>query len=527
MAKPLTVPKQFPPATGFDQASVVLLGMIGAVQVADPIVASLTLVKASAELNFSASVQSLAAGISTLALAATAILGGLLADKLGRRNLLFFSLFMSAAGQLITATSLDPTMFLLGRVIAGIALGVVFGASYGMLRNVASAKSLGPAMALFNIMNGVIPVIALVLTGVLMAENWRLAWIVLPIYSLIIVWFIPAMLPRVERVESGRVDWQGLLLAAIGITGVLYGVSQATDGMTKPTFYIPVAIGLLGFAAFGWREKLAQNAAFPIRILAHPAFLGAVLMGTFWNLMNASMSQMLPNMWQYVTHIRPSLIGAASLPMSALGIVGSVIAGAMLGRGSKPRTTSAIGYCLLVTGFLLQLFVTPTASYFVFLPGMLVASVGWMMNATSQGNLFIQLAPARYFGPVSSSKIMVGQFGYSLGLTGSTVLVSGLTLSGVSKATNGAVSGDENWDAVTDYLSDPSKTPTNSALAAVSPDTMATIYTSAYTTTMLIVAIVGAVAGTAVYLLLKNKKADVPVEQFLGLEPEAAPAAGK
>lgn len=521
--------KQFPPETGFNQSAVVLLGMVGAIQVADPLVASLTLVKASAELDFSASIQSLAAGISTLALAATAILGGLLADKLGRRNLLFFSLFVAAAGEIITASSIDATMYLLGRVVSGVALGVTFGASYGMLRNVASQKSLGPAMALFNIMNGVIPVVAVVLTGALMSENWRLAWVMLPIFSMIIVWFIPFMLPRVEKVDTGKLDWLGLLAVAVGITGILYGVSQASNGLDKPAFYVSLLVGLMGLALFGIREAKATHPAFPIRILAHPAFLGAVIMGTFWNMMNASMGQMLPNFWQYVTHMKSSLIGAASLPMSAAGILGSVLAGFMLGRGSKARTTSAIGYSLLVVGFLQQAFmVTPDSSYAVFVVGMVLAGAGWMMNATSQGNLFIQLAPARYFGPVSSSKMMVGQFGYSLGLTGSTVLVSFFTLNGVKDASNGALTGEGNWNAITDYMTNPNQTPANTALAAISPDKMSAIYTSAYTSTMLIVAIIGAIAGTAVYVLLKNKKADIPTDVFLGLttaKPAAAPAA--
>jgi hypothetical protein len=158
---------------------------------------------------------------------------------------------------------------------------------------------------------------------------------------------------------------------------------------------------------------------------------------------------------------------------------------------------------------------------------MVLAGAGWMMNATSQGNLFIELAPARYFGPVSSSKMMVGQFGYSLGLTGSTVLVSFFTLKGVKEASNGAITGDGSWNAITDYMTNPNQTPTDAALAAISPEKMSAIYTSAYTTTMLIVAIVGAVAGTAVYVLLKNKKADIPTDEFLGLtaEPAAAPAA--
>jgi MFS family permease len=72
------------PDKGFRLGAVLLLGIIGAIQVADPIISSMALAKASDQLNFDSSTQALAAGISTLALAATVIPGGLLADRIGR-----------------------------------------------------------------------------------------------------------------------------------------------------------------------------------------------------------------------------------------------------------------------------------------------------------------------------------------------------------------------------------------------------------------------------------------------------------
>ena len=511
------------PETGFRRSAVILLGLLGAIQVADPLISSLALVKASDELNFSASTQSLAAGISTLALAATAIPGGMLADRYGRRLLLALSVLVAAGGQLMTASAglIDPKagtavlFYLLGRIITGVALGVTFGASYGMLRNVSSQKSLGPAMATFNIVNGIIPVIAMVLGGVLIATSWRLAYLILPVVAVIGFFLVKPILPKIDKLPASKVDYLGMLFVAIGIAGLLYGISGATNGFGHPSFYVPVIIALISLAAFGIRENRTTSPVFPIKLLTHPAFLGAVVMGIFWNMASASMSQMLPNMWQYVTHIPAALLGAASLPMSAAGIIGSVLAGIFLGKGSKPRTTATVGYALMVVGFLTYLFLSPTSGYFMFLPGMIIAAVGWMMNATSQGNLFITLAPAKFYGPVTSSKLAVGQFGYALGLTGSTVMVSMFTLAGVSKATKGAVAGDSNWDAITSYLS--SGSTTNSALSVFNAAATTGIYTSAFVTTITIVAVVTALAGALMYILLKNKKASIPVDEYLGL----------
>lgn len=503
------------PDKGFRRPAVILLGILGAIQVADPLISSLALVKASDELNFTASVQSLAAGISTLALAATVIPGGLLADRLGRRQVLMVSILVAAVGQILTAVGSDSGMYLLGRVIAGVALGVTFGAAYGLLKEVSAPKALGPAMATFNIVNGIIPVVAMIATGILVAVNWRLAYLILPLVSVLCFPFIPGILPKVAKLPDGKVDLWGMTFVAVGVAGLLFGISAASGGLEKPAFWGSILIGLVAFVAFAIVENKSKNPVFPIKLLTHPAFLGAVIMGIFWNFGAAAMSQMLPNFWQYVTHMPSGLLGLASLPMSAAGIIGSLLAGIFLGKGIASRTLATIGYGLIVVGFLSYTLVTPAAGYLIFIPGMLLAGAGWMMNATSQGNLFIRLAPAKFFGPVTSSKVTVGQFGYALGLTGTTVLVSTFTLAGVDKATKGAVTGESNWDAITSYLAT-GKTE-NSALSVVSQSDLATIYSQAFQTTSVIVAVIVAIAGVFMYINLKSKKADIPVDEFLGL----------
>lgn len=501
------------PETGFRRGAVILLGLIGAIQVADPIVSSMALVKASDELNFTASIQALAAGVSTLALAAFAISGGVLADRLGRREVLFASLIVSSAGELLTAVSADPTIYIAGRVISGMALGITWGASYAMLRVVSSEKSLGSAMALYSVLNGVLPVFAMVATGVLMGLNWRLAYLLLPVMAFVLLWFIFPVLPKVPRTGGGKIDYAGLILVGGGIASLLYGISCAPQGLTSLAFIVPVVAGVIALALFAIVESKSKHAVFPIKLLAHPAFLGAVVMGIFWNFASGGLSQMLPNIWQYVTHIPSSLIGVAQLPMTAAGIVGSLTAGALLSRGRAAKFISATGYALLVFAFVELAFVDAKSGFLVFLVGMVVAGVGYMMNATTQGNLFLTLAPKTAFGAVTASKMTVGQFGYALGLTGTTTMISTLTLNSVDKLSSGAVSGETNWDAITSYMT--SGTSTNSALSAISVSDIEAAYASAFNVTMGVSAVIILVAGIVMFISLSRKNAAIQVDDYL------------
>jgi MFS family permease len=516
------------PDKGFRLGAVLLLGIIGAIQVADPIISSMALAKASDQLNFDSSTQALAAGISTLALAATVIPGGLLADRIGRRLVVSLALLVSAAGQVLTAFSDNAGTYLTGRVITGIALGMVFGGAYGMLKNVSAQKSLGPAMAMFNVTNGIVPVIAMVIGGVLVGENWRYSYVILPIVSVLAFILIPFILPKVDKVPGGKIDFFGMIFLAIGVAGLLYGISQATRGIATPAFLVPIFVGLIGLVAFAIREQRSSHPVFPIQMLKHPAFVGAVIMGIFWNFGSGAISQMLPNIWQYVTHVPTALIGVAQLPATGAGIAGSLIAGALLGKGRPARFIAITGYGLLVLGFVDFVIAGSADNYGVFVPGLVIAGIGYMMNATTQGNLFLGLAPAKFFGPVSSSKLVVGQFGYSLGLTGTTTLISILTVAKVDSLTKGAVTGQSNWDSITHFMTtgatDGSDTAVNTALTTVGQKAVEGAYSAAFAETAAISAVLIALAGVLMFISLSKKGADEPVDQFLDEQLELATA---
>ena len=65
------------------------------------------------------------------------------------------------------------------------------------------------------------------------------------------------------------------------------------------------------------------------------------------------------------------------------------------------------------------------------LPGSLL--IGYGMNAalTGQAQIFVDAAPADAYGAVTSSRLTIGQLGYSLGMIVTTLLLSRLTASGI------------------------------------------------------------------------------------------------
>jgi len=83
--------------------AVPLLGVLGAIQGAAPNISSTALVDASRGLDMRGSEVALAASVQTLAIAASVISTGILADKFGRRFVLMVALAVGAAGNVLIA----------------------------------------------------------------------------------------------------------------------------------------------------------------------------------------------------------------------------------------------------------------------------------------------------------------------------------------------------------------------------------------------------------------------------------------
>jgi MFS family permease len=502
-----------PPHTLSSKTQVLLLGLLGAFQVADPLVSTVTLVKASDALDFSASLQSLAAGISTFALAATVIASGVVADRLGRREVLAASVLLAAVGQLVTAFGPGAVLFLSGRVITGIALGATFAAAYGMVKNVSSEAERGPSLALFSVVNTVFPLAIVMLAGPLAALDWRFAYLILPVIALVASPLALKSLPVVPRMASAGVDYVGMALVAVGVACLLSGLSSAGAGVGSPLFWLPLGLGFAALAVFAYYGSRISHPLFPPRIFLHPAFLAAVLMGIVFNFASGATSQMSANFWQYIVHLPTAVIGVASAPLALVAVIVALIAGRLLKVGVPAAAIATVGVLLIAAGLASLGFVDQHSTYLIFVPMMVLSGTGVAAVALVQGSLFLSLAPAKFFGPVTSSKTSVGQFGYSLGLTGTTVMVSAFTLDGVRRASDGAISSESSWDAITSYLA--SGNTTNPALAKIGHDALAELYSQAFVTTAVISAAVVTALAAVIIWSLRRPSAKTPMEEFL------------
>ncbi len=199
----------------------------------------------------------------------------------------------------------------------------------------------------------------------------------------------PAPAHREPR-ASASLDLPGLVLASIGLFGIVLGVVRGNDhGWTSATVLPPLVIGALLVAAFiGW-ELRARQPMLPLHLFRSRGFavtnLASLLMffGMFGSIF------LLAQFLQVVQHYSPLQAGLRTLPWTAMPIFIAPVAGALSDRIG--------GRALLVTGLALQAIglgwlaavVSPTVPYLTLVPAFVVAGVGMSLFFAPVANVVL------------------------------------------------------------------------------------------------------------------------------------------
>ena len=415
-----------------------LLGFVGAVQGADPNIASTALFDASRSLDMTGGLLAVAASVSTLALAATVVSTGLLADRMGRRRVLMAALVLAAIGDLLVVIAPSSSVYLVGRILAGIGLGAVFGAAFAYIRAVTPPAKIPYAVGIFSAVGSVTLLIMTFLGGTLASIDWRLAFLLVPVASILGAFLVPILLPKQEPVASGKQDVVGQVLLALGVVAFLYGVSHLGSSLTGVLTLGPIIAGILLLAGFFVYESRVKAGFFPVSLFRNPVFLAAVAAGFVFNFANAVAFLQLANLWQYINRLTTLQVSLWQLPILLTAITTALIVGKRMSKGLTNRTALLMGTVATAAGLTALSIGHSSTSFLGFIPGTVLVGAGITMAALAFGNLILKEAPAKYLGPVTSSRTTIGQFFYAMGLALGTVLVDRLTTGGVIDRLNEA-----------------------------------------------------------------------------------------
>lgn len=450
--------------------------------VLDATVVTIALPSAQRALNISISDRQWVLTAYTLTFGGLLLLGGRVADYLGRKRVFVLSLLGFAAASALGGLAQDPAMLFGARALQGAMAALMAPAALSLLTvTFTEPHERARAFGVYGGISGGGAAIGLILGGVLTQYvSWR--WTLLinaPIA--VAASFAATRLVRESRSErrSGY-DVPGALVSTVGLLSLVYGFTRAeTDGWRSAPTIAFVAVGAALLVVFTLVEWRSRNPLLPLRVVADRnrggAFLASLLAGTALLATFLFLSYYFQQILQY-SAIKS---GFAFLPFSAGVVLGAAASSRLLPRlGARPLT--AAGFVLAAAGLVVFAQVQPHTAYLPhLLPAELLVSVG-------MGAAFVPLSSTALIG------VDPGDAGVASALINTTQQTGG-TL-GVSLLNTLAAS------ATTAYLS------THHGGASVRAAGAVHGYTTAFTTSA---ALMGA-AALICLLLLRAGRSPVP-----------------
>jgi EmrB/QacA subfamily drug resistance transporter len=329
----------------------------------------------------------------TLSFGALLLLGGRIADYVGRKRVFIIGLLGFAAASALGGLAQNEAMLFGARALQG-AFGALLAPAALSLITVTftDVKDRAKAFGVFGAISGAGAAIGLIMGGLLTQyANWRWCLLVLTPIAIVAALLARPIVRESKAEGNTKYDIPGTILATGGLFALVYGFvkaapDQATgeSGWGKPVTLTLFAVAAALLAAFFYVESRSANPMLPLRVLASrnrggsfvvSILLGAGLLGMFL---------FMTYYFQGTLGWSPLKSGLAYLPFSAAIIV-TAGAGSALVPKVGPLRMMAIGG-LLATGSLIWLSQLKFDSSY---PGMILPI--FVLMALGMGGIFVPL----------------------------------------------------------------------------------------------------------------------------------------
>src|SRR6202453_2277712 len=358
---------------------VVCLGQL--MVVLDATVVNIALPVAQHDLAFSNADRQWVVTAYSLAFGGLLLLGGRLADLVGRKRMLIIGMLGFALASALGGAAQNLTMLLIGRAIQGCFGAMLAPAALSTLTvTFTSPAERGKAFGIFGAIAGAGGAVGLLLGGVLTEYlSWRWCLYVNVVFSVVAVTAAVRLLRRDKRDPDVHLDPLGTVLVVAGLVGVVYGLSEADTKGWDSTLTIGLLVaGVILLAGFVLAELRVPHPLLPLRIVLDRFRGGAYLSVGLSAIGMFAIFLFLTYYLEEILRYSPVVTGLAFLPMIAALILSSTSSSAVLMPRVGPRILIPLGMLLAGGGLVIlaaQLGVG-TSYAAVILPGLVVVGAG-------------------------------------------------------------------------------------------------------------------------------------------------------
>ncbi|MFL5910702.1 MAG: MFS transporter [Gaiellaceae bacterium] len=333
------------------------------------------------DLGFSATNLQWVVNAYTLTFAGFLLLGGRAADLLGQRRVFVAGLVLFGGASLVGGLSSSQGMLIGARALQGLGGAVVAPATLSVITtHFAEGAERNRALGAWGAMGGAGGATGALLGGLLtQLISWQ--WILFVNVPIAIVAAFAALrlVHDVERdTEAARhYDAAGAVTVTAGLVALVFGIVRTdVHGWGSVQTLGPMAIGLALLAVFVLIEaRFSRRPLVPLSVFSSRTLIGANVVVFLLGCAMFAMWYFVSLYLQQVLGYTPIQAGLAFLPMTAMIIIGSAVAGKLTNRvGAGPMLVVGMG--LQTVGLLLFSGVSADGAYLsdILVPSILVAA---------------------------------------------------------------------------------------------------------------------------------------------------------
>ena len=317
-----------------------------------------------------------------LFLGALILAGGSLGDLLGRRLIFVVGTALFALAS--AACSLAPSIQLLiaARSIQGVGAALLLPGSLAIISASFDAKSRGSAIGTWSGFTAITMALGPLLGGWLVEHaSWRWVFVInLPLAAAVAgvsLWRIPESRSSI----AARLDWSGVILATLGLGGLVFGFIESTSLGWRSPLVLGSLIGAVGsLLLFSVQEARTRFPMVPLALFRNRNFAGANLLTLFLYSAIGTFFFLLPLNLIQVQGYTATAAGAAILPLIILVFLLSRWSGGLVAHYG-PRKPLIVGPLIVALGFLLFAVASAGARYWIsFFPAVLVLGFGMALT---------------------------------------------------------------------------------------------------------------------------------------------------
>ncbi len=288
----------------------------------------------------------------TLSLASLILVGGALGDRLGRRKVFTIGVIWFAAASLLCGLAPDVRTLIAARILQGIGGALLTPGSLSILQASLRPEDRARAIGAWSGLGGVTTAIGPFLGGWLVdVASWRLIFLLNLPLAAVVVYVATRHVPETrDPTVSGRLDYSGALLGALGLAATTYGLIERSWAIG--------AVGIVGLAVFVLVESREQHPMLPLGIFRSQQF-SATNVVTFFVYGGLSSSLFLLGLvLQIGLGYSPLEAGVSMFPITVIMLLFSARAGALAQR-IGPRLPMTLGPAMVAGGMVLMIRITP------------------------------------------------------------------------------------------------------------------------------------------------------------------------